>query len=376
MKKCRHILFILIFILALVLFISCDDKQKEPEKEKHNFAENGICTICGGYKCGDDVAVIFDETTKTLTVRGTGDVYDYNLKSSLHWNTLEVDKLIIEEGVTRIGDFTFYKCEAKTVEIGKDVKSIGQYAFSDMTSTKTLVFAQGGTLSEIEGKAFADNQALVSVVLPSSLRILGDSAFFNCTALKSLTLNEGLEEIGSNAVRKTSIETLQLPSTYNPSKGDFVYFWNSDKLTSLTVAEGNPYVKATDGMLYSKDGKTLIGVPAGKTTVSIADKVETIGKAAFFMWQGSSVELPGNVSKIEVIAFSYCDNLSTLSIGSKIESIDKTAFNYTPEKVEKLTITINKPANSVSGYETCWRETKSSNTKDIEVKWTGTTPTT
>lgn len=373
MKKGKQALFILIFILALMVFVSCDDKQNEPEKGKHNFAENGICTICGGYKCGDNVAVIFDETAKTLTVRGTGDIYDYKLKSSLHWNTLEADKLIIESGITRIGNFTFYECKAKSVEIGKDVKSIGQFSFSDMTSTKTLVFAEGGTLSEIESSAFADNHALESVVLPPSLRILGFSAFFNCTALKSLTLNEGLEEIGSNAVRQTSIETLHLPSTYNPSKGEFAYFWNSNKLTAITVAEGNPYVKADGGILYSEDGKTLIGVPAGKTTVTVAETVETIGKAAFWMWQGSTIGLPESVTKIEGIAFSYCDNLSALSIGSKIESIDETAFNYTPENVEKLTITIKKPENSVSGYETCWRESKSS--KDIEIKWTVTTPT-
>ncbi len=372
MKRVFSIL--LMVLLAAMLIVSCDDKQKEPEKVKHNFAEDGICTICGGYKCGDNVAVIFDETAKTLTVRGTGDIYNYKLNSSLHWNTLEADKLIIEEGVTRIGNFTFYKCKAKTVEIGKDVKSVGQYAFSDMTSTKMLVFAEGGTLSEIESSAFADNNALQSAVLPPSLRILGASAFFNCTALKSLTLNEGLEEIGSTAVRNTPIKTLHLPSTYNPGKESFVYFWNSNELTAITVAEGNPHLKAVDGILYSKDGKTLIGVPAGKTTVTVADTVETIGKAAFWMWQGSTLDLPGNVSKIEGIAFSYCDNLSALSIGSKIERIDETAFNYTPQNVEKLTITIAKPANSVSGYETCWRKATSS--KAIEIKWTGSTSST
>ncbi len=369
-------LILMMVLLAAMLIVSCEKepKKEEPTKEEHNFTEDGICTICGGYKCGDNAAVIFDETAKTLTVRGTGDVYDYDLRSSSPWNSIEADKLIIEEGITRIGNFAFYKCKAKSVEIGKDVKSIGQYAFTKMPTSKMLFFAEGSILYEIEKNAFSDNQALVSIVLPPSLKILGFSAFFNCTALKSLTLNEGLEEIGSTAVRQTSIETLHLPSTYNPSED--AYFWNSDKLTTITVAEENPYVKADDGILYSINGKTLIGVPAGKTTVSIADTVETIGNGAFWMWQGSTIDLPENVTKIGEIAFSYCDNLSALSIGSKIESIAPRAFNYTPEKVEKLTITIAKPENSVSGYETCWRESTGSNTKAIEVKWTGTTPTT
>jgi len=48
MIKRKHLLYFVVFILVSMLFVSCDDKQKEPEKEKHNFAEKGICTICGG----------------------------------------------------------------------------------------------------------------------------------------------------------------------------------------------------------------------------------------------------------------------------------------------------------------------------------------
>jgi len=64
-------------------------------------------------------------------------------------------------------------------------------------------------------------------------------------------------------------------------------------------------------------------------------------------------------------------------MGSKVKTIDKTVFDYTPSKVEKLTITIAQPEGSISGYGKCWRANATTGTtKEIEVKWTGSTPTT
>lgn len=229
---------------------------------------------------------------------------------------------------------------------------------------------------KIGAYAFTNNN-FASVKLPSSMRILGHDSFQGCSKLTNIILNEGLEEIAADVVNETLVTELNLPSTYNPSLNSagvsFISFWTNSKLTTITVAEGNPYVKAIDGILYSKDGKKLIGVPRGKTTVSIAETVETIGREAFYYWEGTTVNLPESVTTIEKSAFRSCFNLTTVSMGSKVKSIDKKAFDYTPRNVEKLTITIAQPEGSIPGYETYWREGSG---KPIEIKWTGTTSTT
>ena len=358
----------------------CGYEKKITERGKHNFDDDDICTVCKGYKCGDDVAAIFDETAKTLTVRGTGAMYDYQYSDytggKIKWSSQAFDKLIIEDGVTSIGEYSFYKSSVESAEIGKDVKKTNNFSFYN-SNLETLSFSENSALYEIGGYSFFRTQ-LTSVELPSSVEILGTGAFQECSNLTDIKLNEGLQKIDADIVISTAVTELHLPSTYNPSKknSSFVSFWNNSKLTTITVAEGNPYVKTVDGVLYSKDGKKLIGVPGGKTTVSIADTVETIGESAFYSWSGSSVTLPESVKTIEQNAFRGCANLVSVSMGSKVKTIDKTAFDYTPKNVEKLTITIAQPEGSISGYGKCWRtNTTTGTTKAIEVKWTGTPAT-
>lgn len=79
---------------------------------------------------------------------------------------------------------------------------------------------------------------------------------------------------------------------------------------------------------------------------------------------------------IEQKAFRGCANLESVFMGSKVQTIDETVFDYTPSKVEKLTITIAQPEGSISGYGKYWRTNATTGTtKAIEVKWTGTPAT-
>lgn len=352
----------------------CEYTKTVTERGRHSFGEDDICTVCGGYRCGDNVAAIFDSSNKTLTLRGTGDMFGYTDSDVRKWADLKFEALIVEDGVTSIGKESFKSLAFKSVKIGKDVKKIGSYAFAYTKETETIEFDVNSTLDEIGSYAFKES-GLKSVTLPSSLRILGWSSFNQCISLSSLVLNEGIREIKGSTIYYTAITELNLPSTYNPapinSRETDIAFWNNYNLKKLTVAEINPYVKAEDGLLYSIDGKKLVGVPAGKTEVTILDSVETIGMEAFSYWTGKEVTLPENVTTIENKAFKTSKYLEAVKMGSKVETIDSSAFNYSPWYPEKLTITINRAENSVRGYENGWRSLKSKEIP-IEVVWTGT----
>lgn len=352
----------------------CGYEKTAAERGRHNFGEYDVCTVCGGYRCGDNVAAIFDSTENTLTLRGTGDMFGYKDSDVRKWADLNFDALIVEDGVTSIGKESFKSLDFKSVKIGKDVKKIGSYAFAYTKKTETIEFDVYSTLDEIGSYAFQES-GLKSVTLPSSLRILGTSSFNQCKNLSSFFLNEGIRQIKSNAIYNTAITELNLPSSFNPAQIDtstrHISFWTNSKLTKLTVAEGNPYVKAVDGVLYSINGDKLIGVPAGKTEVTILNSVKTIGREAFHYWTGSKVTLPDSVTTIEKQAFDTSSYLASVKMGSKVETIDSSAFDYTPWNADKLTITINREANSIEGYENYWR-TFGSNYKPIEIVWTGT----
>ena len=90
--------------------------------------------------CGENARWSFDETTNTLTISGYGEMEDYKhtgesadcMTPSSPWfsENLAVEKVIIEEGITRIGDCAFASCSLLTeIEIPDTIKSIGSHAF-------------------------------------------------------------------------------------------------------------------------------------------------------------------------------------------------------------------------------------------------------
>ena len=65
-----------------------------------------------------------------LTISGTGDMEDWFITNPWEDATDDIKKVVIEPGVTSIGDFAFYQCEAMTsIEIPEGVTRIGNHAF-------------------------------------------------------------------------------------------------------------------------------------------------------------------------------------------------------------------------------------------------------
>ena len=100
-------------------------------------------------------------------------------------------------------------------------------------------------------------------------------------------------------------------------------------LVSFEVPKGNPYIKAVDGVIYSKDGKTLLRCPHGKAGVFTVPKgVTTIGKGAFsYCRKLEKIVIPDTVKTIDMIAFGECTGLKELVIPKSVKSIARCAFN-------------------------------------------------
>ncbi len=286
----------------------CDETRTEPiAKLSHSFDETtGKCSICQGYKAGDNVAAVYDSTEKTLLVTGSGDMTDYTYdsskkKSTAPWAEDDVTKVIIDDGVTSVSNNAFYGMDKITdVLIGKDVKSIKHYTFYGCSSLENLTFADG-----------------------SALETIGFYSFYKCIALKSIKLSEGLVTIGPYAFTYTAIEVFDIPASLDFSKS--AAFWNPDKLTAVNVDAGNTSAKSVDGVVYSIDGKTVIGVPANKTGYTIPSEVEAIGSYAFSCWNGTTITIPGSVKTIGQSAFYYTD-ITSIELPESVTSIGMNAF--------------------------------------------------
>ena len=116
--------------------------------------------------CGSNVTYTYVESTGTLTISGTGAMEDFTSYSKVPWNAYRssIKKVVINNGVTSIGEEAFYNCTGLTsITIPNSVTSIGIDAFYGC-------------------------EGLTSVTIPNSVTSIGEWAFSGCTGLTSMTV--------------------------------------------------------------------------------------------------------------------------------------------------------------------------------------------
>ena len=132
--------------------------------------------------------------------------------------------VVVPDGVTEIGEEAFYGFFDMfnlrlDVTLPSSVKVVGKSAF--MESTLTSISLPEG-LTTIEDEAFSECTQLTSVKLPGTLKTIGYGAFDYCTKLSSVTLPSGLKEIGQNAFSFCPISRIDIPAGVTIGRGAFV----------------------------------------------------------------------------------------------------------------------------------------------------------
>ena len=135
----------------------------------------------------------------TLTVSQEGDMSNYD-EGETPWDLQRdrIKKIVIKEGVTRIGDLAFGGCRNLTsVEIPNTVKSIGVRAFVECKNLPSIEIPN--SVTSIEEQAFSLCDALTSIEIPNSVTSIGYQAFYNCYRLASVTIGNSVTNIAKEA---------------------------------------------------------------------------------------------------------------------------------------------------------------------------------
>ena len=154
---------------------------------------------------------------------------------------------------------------------------------------------------------------------------------------KRFTIPEGVTTIGclafNGALNVTSVTVSSSVNGYH----------SPVNISEVNVADNNETYKSIDGVLYSKDGKTLIEYPRGKkgNSYTTPDSVEVIAGGAFSACDNlKKIVFGDSVKTIESMAIVYCNQLKNISIGNGVTEISDYAFYFS------TAINYNKYANA------------------------------
>ena len=206
--------------------------------------------------------------------------------------------------------------------IPNGISVIGAYAFY-MTPIRSLIIPEG--VAEIREKAFEGCYLLNEVVLPGSVRSIGNESFAFCS-FSSIDLPEGLVFIGKEAFVACELRSVSISSTVREIVGN--PFCECDLLTSITVAPDSPYFESIGGALIDKMDKRLICCPEGLRYPSyeIPAGVRIIGYEAFLMTQTPcEIIVPEGVTTLEDRCFAYCFDVD-IYLPASLYDISPSAF--------------------------------------------------
>ncbi len=276
--------------------------------------DGALCTEPLVAKCGDNMTWTVDETTGVLTITGYGEMYDsykpwFSVKDQVHairfvedggkitkiggdaFNGFgALDSIEIPSGLTEAGwgwlsnctvgnfiipsgfvygnldqiHYMFYdaKVEAVTVDPANEtyfVENGGLYTKGD-DSMLAYFFGSGDVVIKdgtvrINQYGIYRNDAVTSITIPASVVSIGQNyPFEGCSNLKKVILAQRTQPLTISAGM----------------------FQSCDALEEYIVSENDPFFTAVDGVLYSKDMKTLYAIPFAKTELIIPASVEGV----------------------------------------------------------------------------------------------------
>ncbi len=310
--------------------------------------------------CGNNLTWVLDTETRTLEISGTGDMYSYDNRSA-PWKDYysRIGKIIINDGVTSIGERAFYNCSNLwQISIAGTVTHIHSSAFLYCTSLSTLKLEDSEkplylssmeTIYKYDRGTFADspirslyigrditlyagkdykgyriwppfsnfgegklNNHSTQVTFGTHVTKIPEKFFKDVNFMYNLTLPDSLTEIGKFAFTNTTLTSIKIPSKVLEISDSA--FFNCTNLKSVILPNELKAIKNGAFQNCQLD------------SICLSDSVKEIGKYAFYGNKFNSFRFPKAINKIEPFTFSECNKLKFVVFPLFIDSIAESAF--------------------------------------------------
>ena len=263
---------------------------------------------------------------------------------------VEVDSWGDTNGIPAIDENTTGAILIPSILDDYTVIAVGEEAFRE-NKISSVVVPSG--ITRIDEKAFFGCEELTSVTLPEGLTFIGEEVFAQCP-ISTIVLPQSLVRIGEQAFEQTKLTTIFLPKNVaflgNEDRideyGDLIeeddlyanIFNGCELLAEVKVDESNETYADVDGILDTKDMKTLLYFPAAKADTVIPEGIEVILDGCFEDSKLTSISLPSTLTFIGEYAFAY-SALASVTIGVQPSSAAPSyAKRYAPSSQQSIII--------------------------------------
>lgn len=198
------------------------------------------------------------------------------------WGCEKLSDITLPSALDTLPQHIFQSCiELREIRLPEKLKVIQHNAFAGCVALDDVTIP---SVDSIATKAFYACKALRTLELPNNLRTIADSAFMRCERMKMFTLPKSVESVGVRLFR------------------------GSKKMAKILVEDGSNHFVSVNGVLYSKDLKTLYECPADFTSEKFV--------------------VPESVERLYPYSFFECDNIASIKIPQTIKRIGLSALCY------------------------------------------------
>jgi len=340
-------------------------------------AGEGVSVIASGF-CGEDVRWTLDNTGM-LTISGTGPMDDYGYASA-PWNVWRgsVKRIVVRQGVTRIGDYAFFNCASLTgIFLPESLVEIGNYSFDGCSNLMQIELP--ANLKAIGTGAFLQCEKLKEITIPDGVQTIYRSTFGCCYGLRKVVFPKGLKSISEGALEECSTDLVLYGCSSSVVEGfasaegfgfesiglaepivgacGTTATWNFYNYCMNVVGSGDAQLafsryfpveqlNVSEGItgiygLYLPNIKRIV-LPdsvyyfwftdfTGLTEINIPRRVTRIANDGLKNCSSlPKIDIPATVRLIDESAFYGCTSLASVSLSEGLETISHYAFENCP----------------------------------------------
>jgi hypothetical protein len=214
------------------------------KQKLHLLARKWVPFIKNSEKTGAVGTLVWILKNGKLTIKGVGAMPNCNHQTTWNLYSFSITSIIIENGVTAIGDYAFYDCiHLSSITIPASVKTIGEAAFSGCTRLVSISIPD--SVTSIGARAFSDCSNLASINIPRNITYIENWTFSGCNRLASIIIPHGVTGIGSCAFDDCcNLVSVTIPESVLRIKSQA--FSGCNKLASVIVQWQNPLNISSD----------------------------------------------------------------------------------------------------------------------------------